>query len=359
MKVYLVGGAVRDKLMGRPVIERDWVVIGSTPEEMLQKGFRPVGKDFPVFLHPKSNEEYALARTERKVAPGYKGFTFHADPSVTLEEDLIRRDLTINAMAQDEAGNIIDPFQGQRDLQAKILRHVSPAFKEDPVRILRIARFAARFADFSIAPETLELMQGMVKAGEVNALVPERVWQECLKALSEKAPQRFFQVLQNCQALSIIFPDIADLESCLKYLEQAVNLTSSPAERLAAFTFPISNLKEFWQRLKAPTEFSDLSLSTQHYAEKIEQLSLNDTGAILDLFEKADAYRRIERFQLLLFVSQICFNSINNEKIEYLLKLVDNTKKIPQDFLQQADKKNIKEAIHQYRFDILESITKS
>jgi tRNA nucleotidyltransferase (CCA-adding enzyme) len=200
MKIYIVGGAVRDELLGRPNADRDYVVVGATPQAMQAAGYRPVGKDFPVFLHPKTHEEYALARTERKSGHGYHGFTFHAAPDVTLEEDLARRDLTINAMAKGADGELIDPYCGQRDLQAKILRHVGPAFAEDPVRILRIARFAARFSDFSVAPETLALMRGMVASGEVDHLVAERVWQELAKGLMEDKPSRLFEVLRDCGA---------------------------------------------------------------------------------------------------------------------------------------------------------------
>ena len=207
MKLWMVGGAVRDGLLGLPVIDRDWVVVGETPERMLAAGFTPVGKDFPVFLHPQTKEEVALARTERKTAPGYHGFQVHADPGVTLEDDLMRRDLTINAMAQDEAGRITDPHGGQRDLQAKLLRHVSPAFAEDPVRILRLARFAARFTDFTVAPETEALMRRMVDAGEVDALVSERVWQELSRGLMEAKPSRMFEVLRSCGALARLLPD--------------------------------------------------------------------------------------------------------------------------------------------------------
>ncbi|MDP3438341.1 MAG: multifunctional CCA tRNA nucleotidyl transferase/2'3'-cyclic phosphodiesterase/2'nucleotidase/phosphatase, partial [Azonexus sp.] len=202
MKIYIVGGAVRDELLGRPNADRDYVVVGATPDAMLAEGYRPVGKDFPVFLHPRTHEEYALARTERKSGHGYHGFTFHAAPDVTLEEDLARRDLTINAMARGADGELIDPYCGQRDLQAKILRHVGPAFAEDPVRILRIARFAARFSDFSVAPETLALMRDMVTSGEVDHLVAERVWQELAKGLMEGKPSRLFEVLRDCGALA-------------------------------------------------------------------------------------------------------------------------------------------------------------
>ena len=201
MKTYCVGGAVRDELLGFTVKDKDYVVVGSTPEAMLNAGYKPVGKDFPVFLHPKTHDEYALARTERKTAKGYKGFLVHASPEVTLEEDLARRDLTINAIAKDADGKLIDPFNGVADINAKTLRHVSDAFAEDPVRILRAARFAARFTEFNVAPETLDLMRQMVAAGEVDALVPERVWQELAKGLMEQKPSRMFDVLRACGAL--------------------------------------------------------------------------------------------------------------------------------------------------------------
>ncbi|HNQ76269.1 MAG TPA: multifunctional CCA addition/repair protein, partial [Pseudothauera hydrothermalis] len=208
MRCYLVGGAVRDALLGLPVKDRDWVVVGATPEQMLAQGFRPVGKDFPVFLHPETQEEYALARTERKTGRGYTGFAFHAAPEVTLEDDLARRDLTINAMARDQEGRLIDPFGGQRDLAARRLRHVGPAFAEDPVRILRVARFAARFADFSVASETMALMRTMVDDGEVDYLVAERVWQELARGLMEAAPSRMIRVLRDCGALARILPEL-------------------------------------------------------------------------------------------------------------------------------------------------------
>ncbi len=210
MEIYLVGGAVRDGLLGLPVEERDWVVVGATPNELLARGFRPVGKDFPVFLHPHTHEEYALARTERKTAPGYHGFSFHAAPDVTLADDLRRRDLTINAMARDPDGRLIDLYHGRRDLEARWLRHVSPAFAEDPVRILRLARFSARYAPlgFRVAPETMELMRAMVAGGEADSLAPERVWAETVRALGEPSPGRFIEILRECGALARIFPEL-------------------------------------------------------------------------------------------------------------------------------------------------------
>lgn len=210
MEVYLVGGAVRDERLGLPVRERDWVVVGSTPEAMMAKGFLPVGRDFPVFLHPETKEEYALARLERKTGPGYRGFATQFSPEVTLEEDLQRRDLTINAMARDGAGRLVDPYGGQRDLEARLLRHVSPAFSEDPVRILRAARFAARFAPlgFRVAPETIVLMREIVDRGEASALTAERTWQETARALETQRPEVYFEVLRECGALRVIFPEI-------------------------------------------------------------------------------------------------------------------------------------------------------
>ncbi|MFN9211205.1 MAG: multifunctional CCA addition/repair protein, partial [Betaproteobacteria bacterium] len=208
MKIYRVGGCVRDALLGRAVVDRAWVVVGATPQQMVAAGYKPVGRDFPVFLHPVKREEYALARTERKTAPGYHGFAFHAAPDVTLEDDLARRDLTINAIAQADDGSLIDPHGGAADLRAKVLRHVGPAFAEDPVRILRLARFAARFADFRVADETLALMRGMVAAGEVDALVPERVWQELARGLMEDRPSRMFETLRACGALARLLPEL-------------------------------------------------------------------------------------------------------------------------------------------------------
>jgi tRNA nucleotidyltransferase (CCA-adding enzyme) len=257
MNIYLVGGAVRDKLLNYPVYERDWVVVGVTADEMLAQGFRPVGKDFPVFLHPQSNEEYALARTERKTAPGYKGFVVHADVDVTLEQDLLRRDLTINAIAEDEEGRLYDPYGGQQDLDARLLRHVSGAFVEDPVRILRVARFAARYAHlgFKVADETMQLMREMTARGEVDALVAERVWAELVKALTEQTPQQFFQVLRDCDALERLFPELNALFGVpqppkyhpevdtgihtLMALEQAAKLSDNSLVRFAALMHDI------------------------------------------------------------------------------------------------------------------------
>ncbi|MGB6977526.1 MAG: multifunctional CCA tRNA nucleotidyl transferase/2'3'-cyclic phosphodiesterase/2'nucleotidase/phosphatase [Gammaproteobacteria bacterium] len=307
MQIYLVGGAVRDQLLGLPVKERDWVVVGATPEEMLRQGFRPVGKDFPVFLHPKTQEEYALARTERKVSKGYTGFIVHATPDVTLEEDLRRRDLTINAIAQTLNGQFIDPYGGQRDLQQHVLRHVSPAFAEDPVRILRLARFAARFPEFQIHPETMQLIRQMVVAGEVNALVAERVWQELVRALAEAQPSRFFNVLAECQALPILFPELTDKEAAFIALQKASQLTNELPARFAALLYRCSEtaIKQLCQRYKVPREYSDLALLVARYHENFEKLTIPpDPVALFNLIEKLDALRRPERLPLFISVCQ-------------------------------------------------------
>ncbi|MCY3604528.1 MAG: multifunctional CCA addition/repair protein [Gammaproteobacteria bacterium] len=269
MKTYLVGGAVRDRLLGLEVRERDWVVVGATADELLKQGYKEVGRSFPVFLHPETQEEYALARRETKTAPGYRGFEVDFGPEVTLEEDLMRRDLTINAMAGDDAGRLVDPYGGERDLAEKVLRHVSPAFREDPVRILRVARFAARFdgQGFGIAQETLALMGEMVAQGEAAALVPERVWQETVRALGEDAPQRFFEVLRECGALKVIFPEIDRLWGVpqpkrwhpeidtgvhvMMVLEQAARFSDKVEVRFAALTHDLGKgvtPEQYWPR---------------------------------------------------------------------------------------------------------------
>lgn len=294
LQVYLVGGAVRDALLNKPIKERDWVIVGATPEEMIAQGFQPVGKDFPVFLHPKTHEEYALARTERKTGKGYKGFHFYTSPDVTLEEDLIRRDLTINAMAQAADGTIIDPHQGQADLKAKCFRHVSSAFSEDPVRILRIARFATVLTDFSVHPETNALMKHMVDAGEVDALVSERVWKELSRALLGEKPTRFFEVLQNCEGLFVLFPEFKNPAWQLQYLD------NSPNNAVIRFSLLLHGLSEkeinaICKRFRAPTEFSELALLVEKHHEKYKTLT-HDAENIWTILKVCDAFRRPERF---------------------------------------------------------------
>jgi tRNA nucleotidyltransferase (CCA-adding enzyme) len=304
MKVYQVGGAVRDELLGLPVKDRDHVVVGATPEEMERLGYRPVGKDFPVFLHPQTHEEYALARTERKTGRGYKGFTVHAAPDVTLADDLARRDLTINAIARDEAtGDLIDPFNGAADLKAGVLRHVGPAFAEDPVRILRVARFAARFG-FAIAPETLDLMRRMVADGEADALVPERVWQEFAKGLMEPAPRRMFDALEACSALERVAPEWRRLDAlrALAALDRAAALGLPLPTRYAALFAgaPVDAADEASARLRAPADCRDLAVLAARWSGRVREARRLDAGALVELFERADAFRRPERFAALL-----------------------------------------------------------
>ncbi|NWG86827.1 MAG: multifunctional CCA addition/repair protein [Hydrogenophilaceae bacterium] len=337
MQAYVVGGAVRDRLLGLAVQDRDHVVVGATPEDMVHLGFRPVGKDFPVFLHPHSQEEYALARTERKTARGYKGFQVYASPEVTLEEDLIRRDLTINAMAEAADGTIIDPYGGQRDLEAKVLRHVSAAFSEDPVRILRVARFAARFAEFDVAPETLALMREMVASGEVDALVPERVWQEIARGLMEARPSRMLEVLRDCGALKKLLPEVDALfgvpqdaakhpevdtgAHLLRVLDWAASQHHELPVRYAALVHDLGKgltprsrwpdhsgheaagmdaVREVSTRLKVPTDCKELGLAVARWHGEAHRADRLDAAALLALLEATDAFRRPERFEQFL-----------------------------------------------------------
>jgi len=343
MKTYLVGGCVRDALLGRSVQDRDWVVVGATAEHMLAQGYKQVGKDFPVFLHPLSKEEYALARTERKTAPGYSGFSFHAAADVTLEQDLARRDLTINAMAQTADGEIIDPFHGQDDLRERVLRHVSPAFSEDPVRILRVARFAARYAElgFHLAPETLTLMRAMVHNGEVAALVIERVWQETSRALAEKSPAIFFEVLRECGALKVIFPELDALFGVpqpveyhpeidtgvhtLMVLQQAARLSTDSSVRFAALLHDLGKgitPQEEWphhnghevkgvplvdalcKRLNVPGGYRDLACMVAEYHLHYHCIKELRPGTILDTLQALDAFRRPQRFEAFLLACE-------------------------------------------------------
>jgi tRNA nucleotidyltransferase (CCA-adding enzyme) len=343
MRVYLVGGAVRDRLLGLPVRERDWVVVGAQPQELERAGYQAVGRDFPVFLHPQTHEEYALARRERKVAPGYRGFTTQFSADVTLEEDLKRRDLTINAMAESERGEIIDPYGGQADLAARRLRHVAEAFVEDPVRILRVARFAARFAalGFRVAPETLALMRRMTAAGEVQALVPERVWQETERALGEAQPQVFFETLRECGALAAIFAEIDALYGVpqpprwhpeidtgvhvMLALACAATLGAPGAVRFAVLTHDLGKARtprERWpshhgheelgvpliealcDRLKVPNTHRELAILAARYHTLVHRAAELKPATLLGLLENCDAFRRPERFAQLLLACE-------------------------------------------------------
>ena len=337
MQVYVVGGAVRDALLGLPVHDRDYVVVGATPSEMVAQGFLPVGRDFPVFLHPVSHEEYALARTERKSGPGYHGFVCYTSPQVTLEEDLSRRDFTVNAMAQDAQGNIIDPWGGRTDVAARVLRHVGPAFVEDPVRILRAARFMARLPDFELAAETLALMRQMVEDGEVDHLVPERVWQELSRGLMTQHPSRMLQVLRACGALARLMPEIDALfgvaqdvryhpeidtgEHTLLVLDAAAQAGFSLSVRFSALMHDVGKgltppeslpnhpghelagvepVRQLCQRLRVPVECRDLALLTVRYHGEIHRADRLSYDELVSLLERVDAFRRPQRFELLL-----------------------------------------------------------
>ncbi|MDP3609924.1 MAG: multifunctional CCA addition/repair protein [Methylophilus sp.] len=337
MNIYCVGGAVRDELLGLPIQDRDYVVVGATPEEMTQAGYKPVGKDFPVFLHPNTHEEYALARTERKTAKGYKGFLVHASPDVTLEQDLARRDLTINAIAKTADGELIDPFHGLRDIHAKVLRHVSDAFVEDPVRILRLARFAARFTEFTVADDTLQLMRDMVQAGEVDALVPERVWQELAKGLMEAKPSRMFEVLRSCGALERIFleldrlwgvpqppkhhPEIDTGVHIMLVIDYAAKQGFNLPVRFAALTHDlgkgttpkdvlprhighearsVSLLKDVVKRLRVPNDCKELAVVVAQFHGKLHAVTNMKSSTLLHFLMELDAIRQPQRFQLFL-----------------------------------------------------------
>ncbi len=339
MKTYLVGGAVRDKLLGLTIKDRDWVVTGASPDEMTALGYSSVGKDFPVFLHPKTKEEYALARTERKTSAGYHGFQFDTDITVTLEEDVQRRDLTINALAEDDDGKVIDFVGGKADLEKRLLRHVSPAFAEDPVRILRIARFASRFANlgFKVAPETMTLMRQMVEGGEVDALVAERVWQEMSRALAEPSPEIFIEVLRECGALKILFPEIDRLFGVpqpvehhpeidtgvhtMLVLQQACILSDDPVVRFAALTHDLGKgttpkkilphhydheergyhlVKELCKRYKIPNNYRQLAEITARFHTHAHRAFEVKPKTLLKVLNKTDAFRKPERFEQFL-----------------------------------------------------------
>ncbi len=374
MKTFLVGGAVRDSLLNYPVKEKDWVVLGETPESMVKQGFRPVGKDFPVFLHPETHDEYALARTERKTAPGYKGFTVHASPEVTLEEDLIRRDLTINAIAMDQQGNIFDPYHGKNDLDKRILRHVSPAFSEDPVRILRIARFAARYSHlgFTIAEDTLQLMKQMVRDGEVDHLVAERVWAELHKALCEKTPTAFFFSLKQCGALHSVFPELDRLFGIpqpekyhpeidtgihsLLSLEQASKLSVKPEVRLAALLhdlgkaetdknkwpshhgheqFGLPVLDKFCTRLRIPKAFKTLSTLVMRYHTHCHRIGELKASTVTDMLSSLSVFKEtnstVEDFVFACEADAKGRTGLETEaypQADYLLRLAEAVKDI-------------------------------
>jgi tRNA nucleotidyltransferase (CCA-adding enzyme) len=397
MKIYLVGGAIRDKLAGLPVTDRDWLVVGSTPEEMLALGYGPVGNDFPVFLHPQSHDEYALARTERKTAPGYRGFVFSTAPDVTLEQDLARRDITINAIAEDEYGNIIDPFDGRKDLAAGILRHISPAFSEDPLRVLRVARFAARF-NFSVAEETMLLMQQLSGSGELNTLAPERIWAELEKALQSDRPTRFFEVLRDCNALKHLLPEVDRLFGVpqparhhpeidtglhtMMVLEQATRLSTDTTVRFAALVHDLGKgttpatvlpshhgheergaklVQSVCQRLRIPNRYRDLAVIVARYHFICHTIMELREDTVLNKLEAMDAFRQPQRFEHFLIACEADargrtgyentdYPQANQFRQYFAAANHIDTTTIPMDNMQGID---IAKAIHQLRINAI------
>lgn len=411
MQIYLVGGAVRDELLGLPVKDRDWVVVGASPQQMVELGYQPIGKDFPVFLHPETREEYALARTERKTSKGYHGFRFTASPDITLEEDLLRRDLTINAIARDKSGQLHDFYNGQRDIENRVLRHVSPAFSEDPVRILRVARFAARYAHlgFRIAAETMQLMTDMVTAGEVDALVAERVWQETERALRETQPRVFFETLHTCGALKVLFPDIARLFGVpqpakwhpeidtgihtMMVLEQACLLSDSAATRFAALTHDLGKgttakeilpshhgheersyqlLVNLCAQYRIPKRFSELAKLTARYHTHIHKAFELTPRTILKVLTACDVYRKPERFSQLLLAckadsrGRTGFENNDYPQLEFYEKAAACCRAITIKDIETKDihgkqiaGEQIKEALHKKRLSALKQLCSS
>ena len=393
MKIYTVGGAVRDALLGLPVVDRDYVVVGATPEEMSAAGYTPVGQDFPVFLHPDTHEEYALARTERKSGQGYKGFTVYASPEVTLAEDLQRRDLTINAIAQDVDGELIDPFGGRDDLEARVFRHVSSAFAEDPVRILRVARFAARFTDFAIAPDTLALMRQMVAAGEVDALVPERVWQELARGLMACKPSRMFETLRACGALARLLPEIDALFGVpqppqhhpeidtgvhvMLVVDWAVQQNYSLPVRFAALMHDLGKgvtppqlwprhhgheaksvdlVRSLSQRLRVPADCRDLAVAVARDHGNVHRALELRPATVVELLERADAFRRPARFAEFLQACECDFRGRPGWEdkpylqTDYLLEALQRAKSIDAAVIAQSvEPAKLKAAIFQAR----------
>ncbi len=404
MQVYCVGGAVRDELLGLSVQDRDFVVVGSTPTEMEEAGYKPVGKDFPVFLHPNTRDEYALARTERKTAKGYKGFQVHADPDVTLEQDLARRDLTINAIAKDESGHLIDPYSGIQDLKDKVLRHVSPAFSEDPVRILRAARFAARFIDFDVAPATMDLMREMVEKGEVDALVPERVWQEISKGLMEEKPSRMFKVLRACGALKKIMPELDALWGVpqpanhhpeidtgvhvMMVIDYAASKQYQLPVRFAALMHDLGKgttpkdllprhigheqrsvdlLQVLCKRLRVPNDCKELAHIVAKFHGKVHQVEEMRPETLLQFLVETDAIRQPQRFGDFLLACECDirgrtgYETQTFEKADLLLSLLKAASEVDAGAVAklQDTPDQIKQAVYEARLNALEQVLNS
>ncbi len=403
MQIFLVGGAVRDKLLKYPVKEQDWVVIGTSPQQMLEQGFTQVGKDFPVFLHPDTKEEYALARTERKSGQGYYGFDINANKNITLEEDLKRRDLTINAMAMDQQGQIIDPYNGQSDLHNKVLRHVSSAFSEDPLRVIRVARFAARYhhLGFKIAPETQELMQQIVQTDEIKILPGERIWKETVRALAEQSPHVYFEVLRNCDGLKYWFaeldklwgipnpiewhPEIDTGIHTMMVMEQVSKLSPEPMTRFAAlchdlgkgetpeYLWPkhrghekagIAVIEQLCERIKAPSNYSQLAKITSEFHLQVHQLSQLKPNTIVKLLIRTDAFRKPEQFQQFLhaceadYKGRTGFENRDYPQAKQLKQALSACQQIDtQQLIKQGYQgKKLGDAIHQARIKVVKML---
>jgi len=403
VQIYLVGGAVRDKLLEQPVKDKDFVVVGATPEQMIALGYQQVGKDFPVFLHPKNKQEYALARTERKNGKGYTGFSCNAAADVTLEQDLLRRDLTINAMVEDLDGNLIDPLNAKQDLEQRTLRHVSPSFSEDPLRVLRVARFAARFhhLGFNVASETLQLMKNMTTTGDLAELTPERVWQEIEKVLSGNNPEVFFQILRDIGALKVILPEVDKLFGIpapakwhpeidtgihtLMVLAQAAKLTTNVAVRFAALTHDLGKaltpaeqwpshhqhgqkgvtlIKQLAKRCKVPNEHRDLAMQVSAQHTNIHNAFELKPSTIINLFDKTDAWRKPERFQQILqtckadSLGRLGFENIHYPQVEYLTEMLTaaNQVNVQAIIAQGIQGAAIKQALTEQRIERLSAL---
>ncbi|MCP4594999.1 hypothetical protein [Neptuniibacter sp.] len=362
MQIYLVGGAVRDQLLDYPVYDKDWVVVGASAEEMLEQGFQPVGQDFPVFIHPDSGEEYALARTERKSGKGYTGFQYHASKAVTLEEDLLRRDLTINAMAMDDAGNIVDPYNGQSDLKYKLLRHVSPAFSEDPLRVLRVARFASRYhhLGFQVADDTLSLMKSLSQTDELEHLTAERVWKEFERALGEISPQVFLQVLQSCAATLKVFPELHSqfTDTVCKAFTEVTNKTAQPETRFACLLTLCGeiDIAALCDRLKTPKAYKELALQCQQQHQALSRFDYLAPDTKLQIISQLDLIRRPQRLEALLPCVEALHSDISITTLNPILESINQIQ--PKQLMQEGFKgPELGKEIEKRRLQICESFS--
>lgn len=358
LQVYVVGGAVRDALMGLPAGDLDWVVVGASPEQMSGLGFIPVGGDFPVFLHPLSKQEFALARTERKSGKGYKGFTFYTGADVTLQQDLLRRDLTVNAIAVSLDGKVADPFNGCEDITNKVLRHVGPAFAEDPVRLLRLARFAARFSSFSIANETMSLARKLVQLGEVDALVAERVWQEISKGLATQSPERMFNVLQQVGALNKVLPELQWSDNISKALARASSLKLDTAGKYAVLCSNSNNPQALSHHVRAPSEYKACAVLLQYFLHAVNA-DIKNSSAVLDVLQRCDAMRKPKRFELIVRSASCLIDAGKYTNVTYWLKAIEAINSVDAGAIARAignTPQKIKEAVYNARLSALQNL---